>query len=175
MSNGSKIKSKLKKRVGKIAKSTRNKIICISHKEDADGISSAALIKQVFGGETMLVDYPEMIDVLESLRHDKKLKKLFICDLGLNKQNSDSFVEFLTELRKKRVSVTYVDHHDLDSEIITKIKKIKVKLIHNITECTAVLIYNEFKKKLPEQSSFIATCAAITDYMETRPIASKLL
>ena len=26
--------------------------VCISHKEDADGISSAALIKQAFGGKT---------------------------------------------------------------------------------------------------------------------------
>ena len=29
-------------------KSPRTKIICISHKEDADGISSAALIRQAF-------------------------------------------------------------------------------------------------------------------------------
>ena len=175
MSTKSTRKSISQKTSTNTTKPKRTKTLCISHKEDADGISSAALIKQAFGGECILVDYPEMNDVLVALHNDKKLKKLFICDLGLNKQNSDSFVEFLTELRKKRVSVTYVDHHDLDSEIITKIKKIKVKLIHNITECTAVLIYNEFKKKLPEQSSFIATCAAITDYMETRPIASKLL
>ena len=45
----------------------RTKIICISHQEDADGISSAALIKQVFGGETILVDYPGTMDALESL------------------------------------------------------------------------------------------------------------
>ena len=30
--------------------------VCISHKEDADGISSAALIKQAFGGKTVLVE-----------------------------------------------------------------------------------------------------------------------
>ena len=39
--------------------------------EDADGISSAALIKQAFGGDTILVDYPGMIDVLETLRNDE--------------------------------------------------------------------------------------------------------
>ena len=39
----------------------------------------------------------------------------------------------------------------------------------------AVLIYDAFKKKLPEHSTFIAACAAITDYMENKPIASKLL
>ena len=116
-----------------------------------------------------------MNDVLETLYNDKKLKKLFICDLGLNKQNSNSFVDLLTELRKKRVSVTYIDHHDIDSKVITKLKKIKVKLIHNISECTSVLVYDTFKKKLSEHSSFIAACGAITDYMENKPVASKLL
>jgi len=115
------------------------------------------------------------MDELEALRNDVKLKKLFICDVGLNKQTNDSFVDLLTELRKKRISVTYVDHHDMDPKVITKLKKIKVNLIHDISECTAVLVYDAFKKKLSEHSTFIAACGAITDYMENRPIASKLL
>jgi RecJ-like exonuclease len=116
-----------------------------------------------------------MMDELEALRNDVKLKKLFICDVGLNKQTNDSFVDLLTELRKKRISVTYVDHHDIDPEVTTRLKKIKVNLIHDISECTAVLVYDAFKKKLSEHSTFIAACGAITDYMENRPIASKLL
>ena len=164
-----------KKTLEKTKKSKKIKTICVSHKEDADGISSAALINQVFGSDSILVDYPGMMDALELLRNDQSLKKLFICDLGLNKQNTEPFVSLLAELIKKRISVTYIDHHDLDSKIIAKLKKIKVKLIHNTTECTAVLVYNTFRKKLPEHSSFIATCAAITDYMEERPIATKLL
>ena len=168
-------KSVQKKTLVKTKKPVRTKTICVSHKEDADGISSAALIKQAFGGDCVLVDYPGMMDALELLRNDQSLKKIFICDLGLNKQNTDPFVSLLTELIKKRISVTYIDHHDLDSNVITKLKKIKVKLIHNTTECTAVLVYDAFRKKLPDHSSFIATCAAITDYMEERPIATKLL
>ena len=175
MSAKSSRKTILQKTLTKAKKQQRTKIICVSHKEDADGISSAALIKQAFGGDSVLVDYPGMVDALELLRNDKKLKKLFICDLGLNKQINDNFVELLTELRKKRVSVTYIDHHDVDSNVITKLKKIKVKLIHDISECTSVLVYDTFKKKLSEHSSFIAVCAAITDYMENKPVASKLL
>ena len=95
--------------------------------------------------------------------------------MGLNKQTNDSFVDLLTELRKKRISVTYVDHHHIDPKVTTKLKKIKVNLIHDISECTAVLVYDAFKKKLSEHSVFIAACGAITDYMENRPIASKLL
>ena len=168
-------KSTVRKISSKITKSKRTKILCVSHKEDADGISSAALIKQAFGGDTILVDYPGMMDELEALRNDVKLKKLFICDVGLNKQTNDSFVDLLTELRKKRISVTYVDHHDIDPKVSTKLKKIKVNLIHDVSECTAVLVYDAFKKKLSESSTFIAACGAITDYMENRPIASKLL
>ena len=168
-------KSTVRKISSKITKSKRTKILCVSHKEDADGISSAALIKQAFGGDTILVDYPGMMDELEALRNDVKLKKLFICDVGLNKQTNDSFVDLLTELRKKRISVTYVDHHDIDPKVTTKLKKIKVNLIHDISECTAVLVYDAFKKKLSEDSTFIDACGAITDYMENRQIASKLL
>jgi len=168
-------KSHNTKTSSKATKSKRTKTLCVSHKEDADGISSAALIKQAFGGDTILVDYPGMMDELEALRNDVKLKKLFICDVGLNKQTNDSFVDLLTELRKKRISVTYVDHHDIDPNVSTKLKKINVNLIHDISECTAVLVYDAFKKKLSEHSTFIAACGAITDYMENRPIASKLL
>ena len=168
-------KSVVSKTSSKTRKPKRTKILCISHQEDADGISSAALIKQAFGGDTILVDYPGMPDVLESLRNDEKLQKLFICDLGLNKQINDTFVDLLTVLRKRRISVTYVDHHDIDPKIISKLKKIKVKLIHNTSECTSVLVYDTFKKKLSEHSTFVAVCGAITDYMENKPIASKLL
>jgi len=168
-------KSHNTKTSSKATKSKRTKTICVSHREDADGVSSAALIKQAFGGDTILVDYPGMMDELEALRNDVKLKKLFICDVGLNKQTNDSFVDLLTELRKKRISVTYVDHHDIDPKVVTKLKKIKVNLIHDVSECTAVLVYDAFKKKLSEGSTFIAACGAITDYMENRPIASKLL
>ena len=50
-------KAKTTKKITK-PKTKRTKVICISHKEDADGISSAALIRQAFGGDAILVDYP---------------------------------------------------------------------------------------------------------------------
>ena len=133
-------KSVARKTPSKTTKPKKTKVLCVSHMEDADGISSAALIKQAFGGDTILEDYPGMIDALETLRNDNKLKTLFICDLGLNKQNSSYFVDLLTELRKKYVSVTYVDHHHVEPKIIAQLKKIKVKLIHDTSECTSVLI-----------------------------------
>jgi len=122
-----------------------------------------------------LVDYPGLMNELEQLRNDDSLKTVFICDLGLSKTNQDQFVDLLRELRKKRVSVFYIDHHDIDEGIKKKIQSLKVKLIHTIDECTTVQVYKAFKSKLNDHSSFIAACAAVTDYMEDRPLGSKLL
>ena len=158
-----------------MAAKSKTKIVCVSHEEDADGISSAALIKQAFGGNTILVDYPGMMDAMQPLRNDEQLKQLFICHLWLNKKNESDFVELLLTLRKRKVKVTYIDHHDLDKKIINQLEKNKVKVIHDVNECTTVQVYNAFKNKLTDHSAFIAACAAITDYMEDRPIGSKLL
>ena len=159
----------------KIPQQQRTKIVCISHKEDADGISSAALIRQAFGGDSVLVDYPGQMEAIQKVCADEKLKSLYICDLGLSKKNQDEFVELLRILKKNHVAVTYIDHHDIDPKITKELEKIKVKMIHDINECTTVQVYNAFKSKLSEQAPFIAACAAITDYMEDRPIGSKLL
>ena len=97
-------KSSVRKSSSKTIKSKRTKTLCISHMEDADGISSAALIKQAFGSDTILVDYPGMTDELETLRNDEKLKTLFICDLGLNKQNTDFVVQTPTSVASAKFS-----------------------------------------------------------------------
>jgi oligoribonuclease NrnB/cAMP/cGMP phosphodiesterase (DHH superfamily) len=154
---------------------TRTRVVCLSHKEDADGVSAASLVRRAFGGETKLVDYPGLMNELEALKNDEKLKTLFICDLGLSKSNQDQFIELLKTLRKNKVTITYIDHHDIEEPIKRKIKTLKVKLIHSINECTTVQVYNAFKSKLNDYGSFLAACAAVTDYMEDRPMGSAQL
>ncbi|RNJ77848.1 MAG: single-stranded DNA exonuclease RecJ [Nitrosopumilus sp. H8] len=167
------VKKSAKKTVPK--KTQRTKVLCISHKEDADGISSAALVRQAFGGDTALVDYPGQMEALQDAASDDRLKSLYVCDLGLSKKTQDEFIDLMTTLRKNRVSVTYIDHHDVDPKVISSLEKIKVKIIHDINECTAIQVYGAFKSKLNDHATFVAACAAITDYMEDRPIGSKLL
>jgi len=164
-----------KKAATKKAAPKKSKIVCISHKEDADGISSAALIRQAFGGDSVLVDYPGQMEAIEQVSGDEKLKALYICDLGLSKKNQDQFVEIMAGLRKRRVAVTYIDHHDIDPAIARQLEEIKVKMIHDVNECTAVQVYDSYKSKLNDHASFVAACAAITDYMEDRPVGSRLL
>src|SRR5512143_4310712 len=100
----------------------RTRTVCLSHKEDADGIGAASLIRKAFGGETRLVDYPGLMTELERLVSDEKLKNLYICDLGLSKSNQDQFITLLKTLRKNKVAITYVDHHDIEEPIKKKIK-----------------------------------------------------
>jgi RecJ-like exonuclease len=158
----------------------KNKI-CVSHKEDVDGISSAALIKTAFDVNTViLVDYANMLKTLRSMvssRYESNIKidNLFICDLGLSKKNENEFVDILKELIETKCQVTYIDHHDLDKKILSDLKNIGVKLMHGTGECTSIHIYHKYKRKLSPHSAFIAAAAAMTDYLETRPIASNLV
>jgi RecJ-like exonuclease len=116
-----------------------------------------------------------MMHAIETVAKDDNLKTLIICDVGLAKNNQERFVEILSDLRKKKVAVTYIDHHDIDAEIVKKLQKAKVKMIHDVNECTAVQVYDAYKSKLSDHSSFVAACAAITDYMEDRPKGADLL
>ncbi|RNJ80628.1 MAG: single-stranded DNA exonuclease RecJ [Nitrosopumilus sp. B06] len=169
------VPKKTTKKTVKKATPKKTKVLCISHKEDADGISSAALVRQAFGGDSILVDYPGQMEALRDAADDEKLKSLFVCDLGLSKKTQDEFISLMSTLRKNKVTVTYIDHHDIDPKVIKSLKRIKVKIIHDVGECTAVHVYNTFKSKLDDHATFVAACAAISDYMEDRPIGEKLL
>jgi RecJ-like exonuclease len=150
----------------------------MSHKEDVDGIASAALVKAAFGAQTVILsDYPSLIPKLERMANsEKKIDKLFICDLGLSKKNEMRFVELVSKISEKGTDVTYVDHHDISDEIAGRIKgKSNVKLVHTIKECTSVQVYRKYKKKLAEGATFLAAMGALTDYMEKKPAASRLV
>jgi single-stranded-DNA-specific exonuclease len=155
--------------------------ICISHKEDVDGISSAALIKAAFGvGSVILVDYSNMIKVLEGIQKNIQnsecnIEHLFLFDLGLSKKNEDLFLNAIKKILSLNCTVTYIDHHDLEIGTKNELRRAGVKLIHSVSECTSVQIYHKYRKKLDPRAAFIAAAGAITDYMETKPIASRIV
>ena len=153
------------------------KSICISHKEDVDGIVSAALLQKALKVKNIfLADYPSLLNVLDIVisicSKNKKFSRVFICDLGLNKKNQDLFIEKLQVLISNNVQIVYIDHHYLEDQLKDTLKKIGVRLIHNIEECTSVQIYYLCKNKLNSKYSFYASAAALTDYMESKPMAS---
>ena len=154
--------------------------ICISHKEDVDGVSSAALIKAAFRIKSvLLVDYSNLIPTLEKLAttngRGHRTDRLFLCDLGLSKRNEQRFIDIVGAIISNGSKVTYVDHHELMPETATALRKMGVMLVHTVDECTSVQIYSKFKKKLKTQAAFFAAAGALTDYMENRPIASSIV
>jgi single-stranded-DNA-specific exonuclease len=156
------------------------KSICISHKEDVDGLVSAALIQNALKVKNIfLADYPSLLNILDIVisicSKNKDFSRVFICDLGLNKKNQDIFVEKLQILISNNIQIIYIDHHYLEDPIKNKLLTIGVKLIHSIEECTSVQIYYLCKNKLSSKFSFYASAAALTDYMEDKPMASILV
>src|SRR5919108_1636706 len=204
-------------------------IVCLSHREDVDGILSAALIKSAFKvkqTQTILADYANILTKLQKIsnmasnsqgslstisssnfeqlnvatdlssasksetkysslsamrnagrENDNKTKpkRLFICDLGLSRKTQDKFLSLVEEIISKGIKVTYFDHHDVSDGIKKELKKNGVTLIHSIGECTSVQIFEKYKKRLNSHAAFFAASAALTDYMECRPLASVLM
>ena len=161
----------------------KSRVICLSHKEDVDGLASSVLITAAYKSaiSVMLVDYANIISRLNQIVSitstpdgNGRSGMLFICDLGLNKKVEKKFIENIERIIANGYRVTYIDHHDLSQDTRNALKKIGVKLIHSLQECTSVQIYKIFKKRLDPRASFYAAAGALTDYMEDRPIASSI-
>lgn len=155
--------------------------VCLSHKEDVDGISSAVLINSAFKNvQTILIDYANIMYRLNKLSNElekvtKGYNRIFICDLGLNKKNHQKFVYTLNKFISLGYKVTYIDHHDIDEEVKRELKNIGVNLIHTTQESTSIQVYQRYKRRLKQHAAFFAAAGALTDYLETQPIASSII
>ncbi len=141
---------------------------------------SAALLRNALKVKNIfLADYPSLLNVLDMVislcSKNKNFSRVFICDLGLNKKNQDVFIEKLQVLISNNIQIVYIDHHYLEDKLKDTLKKIGVRLIHNVEECTSIQIYYLCKNKLNSKYSFYASAAALTDYMESKPMASILM
>lgn len=146
--------------------------ICISHKEDPDGIVSAAMINHLYSTDVILADYSDLMQRIEEVS-SREIKELFICDLGLNKANEDRFVKLLGSMVRRGVKVTYIDHHYLDDTCKESLINNGIRLLHNIDECTSVIIYHNLIKD--DKYAIHAGCAAIIDELGNKPIASSII
>ena len=147
------------------------RVICLSHSKDVDGLCSAAIVKMVQGGETVLSDYN---DLIEKLAEIDDVEKLYVCDLGLNHKNQDDFLRHMSRLSKKG-EVEYIDHHPLAEEFKEKIESAGVKLTHSTEESCSILVFKRFQHEVSKITSMIAAFGAIGDFMDFRPIASEII
>lgn len=150
-----------------------NKAVVISHRKDADGISSAALVRCMNGADVFLTDYGEVVETLQSVG---EYKEYFICDLGSNQKTFDGFTEQAKRF-SKHGSVQYVDHHPISNDKISMLTSAGIDVTHSTEECASVLVYRKYEDKLRNlpQMKIVACCGAITDYLDNRPYAKKLI
>jgi RecJ-like exonuclease len=154
--------------------------ICISHKEDPDGIVSACMIKYLYSTDVILADYSDFIQRIEEIcnGNNNNIEHLFICDLGLSKSNRDRFVNLLSNIVQKGTIVTYIDHHYLDEECKRMLTDNGIRLMHTLDECTSMIIYSNLLMNLrPDDHRFaiLAGCAAIIDELGNRRFASSII
>jgi len=147
------------------------KSVCVSHRKDVDGLASAALVQGAKGTEVLLAGYN---DVLAILRQIQGVKEVYICDLGLNPSITPGFLAELDRLSQSS-SVTYIDHHPLNEELKGQIRAKGVDLVHSVEECAGVLTYLKLRDELPAESFLLACYAAVTDYLDTQPLARQLM
>ncbi|SRR5579875_239021 len=146
----------------------------ISHRKDADGISSAALVRYMTGAEVYLTDYSDMVDTLSSV---KPTEKVYISDLGLNKNTFDGFLAELSRFKRAGSEVHYTDHHPIHPNHLAQLQSIGVDVYNSPSECAAVLIYGKYEPFFANspQMKILACAGAITDYMDLAPYAKKLV
>lgn len=147
--------------------------IVISHRKDADGICSAALIRYMCGAQIFLSDYA---DIIETLAAVGIADDYYICDLATNNKTFPGFLEKVKRLASYG-HVHYFDHHPLSEESQSKLRSAGVEIINTPDECASVLVYKNYESKLRDspQMKIAASCGAITDYMDSGPSAKKII
>jgi len=147
--------------------------VVVSHRKDADGIGCAAIIRFLTGAKVYLADYADMVEILETV---KPVDELYVCDLGLNKSTFPGFLDQLKRLRETG-KIHYFDHHPIDPTFMVQLENAKIDVYHSTVECASVLVYKRYEEKLngSVKMKVVACCGAITDYMDSQPLASKLI
>ncbi|MCJ7457332.1 DHHA1 domain-containing protein [Candidatus Bathyarchaeota archaeon] len=133
-----------------------SKVFCISHKDDPDGLASAALARCATHCSFSLTGYEDLERVLADA--PRNLDCLILADLGLNEKR-----EVISGLPAIAEHVLYVDHHLLSAESKRALRKAKVIVRHSLSECASVLVWDALREMLPDQAINIAAYGAVTD------------
>jgi single-stranded DNA-specific DHH superfamily exonuclease len=143
-------------------------VVCISHGEDADGITCAALLKRMKAAHPILVTYDDLIDSLRSIK--PPINELFLCDLNIREDLVEEILRIAGFTR-----VTIIDHHPTTTSILENLKNAGVEVVHNPRDCASVLLYNRFRDELGREAGRMTAFAAWADQFEDGPLAEKLL
>ena len=147
---------------------TKPSILCISHGEDADGLTCAGLLKRLKDASTILVTYDELEGTLKSVK--PPLEELYICDLNVREALVGEILRINGFTR-----VTLIDHHPSPEGLLEELEEGGVTVVHSTLDCASVLLYDHFREELGREAGRMAAFAAWADQFEDGPLAEKLL
>jgi oligoribonuclease NrnB/cAMP/cGMP phosphodiesterase (DHH superfamily) len=127
--------------------------VCISHGEDADGLTCASLLRRLNGARPLLATYDDLEDVLKSVV--APLDEVYICDLNVREGLVDEVIRI-----RGFAAVTLIDHHPPSEGILERLAEAGV---------------THFREELGRQAGRLAAYAAWADQFEDGPIATLLL
>lgn len=143
-------------------------VFTIIHGDDVDGLTCGAFIKRVKGGEVYLANYDNLDKALEKVKPPVDI--LFICDLNIR----DSLEPELKRIRNF-ASINIIDHHQMNPELMNKLKEMGVNIRLETSDCAAVLVYDIYKNILGREAKRLAAYAAISDMFEDGPLSDPIL
>ncbi len=128
-----------------------NNLFSLTHQSDIDGVGSAALIKMNYGlpSKNMFFTDYSVENVTKSATAIKKAAKegavLIIADFGLNKLIEDQMSGLIDNIKKKKGSVYWFDHHPWSEEHIRRIaSKCDAAIVNeNAKFCATEIVRNE--------------------------------
>lgn len=140
----------------------------VTHGDDPDGLVCAALLRHLFGADTVLANYDDLEEVLAGI--DGGYDSLYVTDLNLR----EALVPQIKRIRGF-AQVTIIDHHPMEPTLSGWLRSLGVEIIHDTADCASVILYDHFRDGLEKDAARLAAYAAVTDMFEDGPIASKLM
>ncbi len=145
-----------------------DRVLCVSHGEDADGLICAALLANLKGAKPILVTYDEVEGALMEVR--PPTEELYICDLCVRERLVNEILRI-----GRFAKVVIVDHHPTAGALLDELERAGVRVIYSPKDCASALLYNYHGSEMGREEARLAAYAAISDQFDEGPIASRLL
>lgn len=144
------------------------RVVSITHGEDPDGLSCAAMLRHLKDVEVIMANYDNFKEILSKLT--PPIDEVFITDLNIREALLDELIRI-----NDFTQVTIIDHHPMKDRVYEKLLAMGIRLIYDTRDCAGCLLYDHFRDHLPVEASKLAAYAAISDMFEEGPIASSIL
>ncbi|MEM0293371.1 MAG: DHHA1 domain-containing protein [Saccharolobus sp.] len=143
---------------------------------DFDGTASAAIYSRAVKSLPKTVFFTEpnkLHNLLKSLEL-RGVYNIIIADLGINASTFNEILKELKRLIDEGASIEWFDHHVWKEEWKEELKKIGVKVYHDMSTCGAGVVY-KYKNSNDEFSKQLASADCSVDiWLHNDPMGEKL-